>query len=1330
MSYNNKRGGYYPSRHYANGSGGGGGSNGQNNGESAPSGSRDMSANGGARDAYGGDGYEGEYANSYNGYYDSYRGSYASSNSKYRKYNKYNNTQSNSIGYQGQPSTSRNNSYYGSNFNSNRRNDRYDSYPGKQYSGNNYEDYEDYNYTNNQASEDYVDTTKKSDSNSLVSSLGFRDERRGPSISGTNHEFKDDRRSQPGYKNNLITERKNSHPSYYDKKSHHEQYNKSYEGKNPSDQFSNPYDQYNSEQGKKPTDQYHFDKGKRPYNSKFDKTKKGHGVFNKYGNDNSEGKILNGGAENNEDVGNNNTNHIDSTTLNDVSKPSSFEHTNNLQSSKPAEHANYNNPVNDEQLEIEKEFQLLAEAKRKADQEKEAENIRLKKNQEEKARKIKAQQLEKASETQSLELTKSKSMDDKQISKDAGSRLNSLTSDKLKPRSVSFDKNAKPVSASDLDSASKLEGKSNVANIFNDDVEAVSLSKKVGVDHSSLKGLKKSEGLDGNRKSSETSSSMENDKKRSESSNSSTLSSTGADVQFTFDLKLQKKKNHANKLDLVAQSKQNSENDLQQDDDLSEAETVVTESPPRLGKIKKLIRKKDFDVNRHNVKKKRVIPSSEEENDDVDIEEGEDDNNGEDENIRREVKVKPRVIKKIKAYKIKRDSSGRTMLQRACEKGNINLIKDYLANGASANEKDFGGFTCLHEAALAGNADVVQLLIDHGADVNAKSEPVVGSETPLIDAAENKHFKTVKILLDNGADPTIYNSGGFTALTKILNSNDQGFDDIKSLLDEALEKFQRNTIKDDPIDLYFGELIKKEKIYKSAAEGIQNDTIQPFLEGLRIQSKPDVLFLAARNGHKDIVSVVLGLDSDFEIDTENGCGVTVLLSSVGRGHRDVVELLLDKGADPLRKRNLDNLNSIEIAQRSVHYDESEIDLLRSYAEKKSGYFKSLTLPKNRPPPKSEDDKNLKTKNLAIKKRKSSESEPADHKRQKSLQSVQRSKSPDAITNQQQSEGDQVVRGESPKVEKIKQHVTKHSASPSPAPVVQIPLTKAQEEQKAKSAELARQYQEKSEAAKLLKKQKFLDEAKERERLRLEEEQRRVEENKRKEEELIEQEKKSIEERKQKAIEIEKTRKKLRYKLGTDHIPIGLRHYNWDKQRTTDQLKELLPLYRFEKDGTMYVIDLQIAMIASKRLGKFGYDVTGLIELTSLEKSKVWGLFFPFIGRDRKRPHLKINERFHEGHELFQNLSLHFIKHDECMKWLSTEYPIHYKFIMDNSFHNEVLIEMMTPYKGPRAKQEKVLDDDDVVIDYEELQKKRFIPPRVLRNKAMMKDLQRLTTPLW
>ena len=64
----------------------------------------------------------------------------------------------------------------------------------------------------------------------------------------------------------------------------------------------------------------------------------------------------------------------------------------------------------------------------------------------------------------------------------------------------------------------------------------------------------------------------------------------------------------------------------------------------------------------------------------------------------------------------------------AGESGNIEAIKQHLADGADVNAKNKIGYTPLHWTAQNGHKEAVELLIAEGADVNAKTND---GRTPL-----------------------------------------------------------------------------------------------------------------------------------------------------------------------------------------------------------------------------------------------------------------------------------------------------------------------------------------------------------------------------------------------------------------------------------------------------------------------------------------------------------------------------------------------------------------------------------------------------------------------
>ena len=102
--------------------------------------------------------------------------------------------------------------------------------------------------------------------------------------------------------------------------------------------------------------------------------------------------------------------------------------------------------------------------------------------------------------------------------------------------------------------------------------------------------------------------------------------------------------------------------------------------------------------------------------------------------------------------------NGDNALMIACYNGNEKAVRALLNKGARVNKN---GWAPLHYAAASGNNTIVQMLLDKDAFIDAVSP---NATTPIMMAARSGHIYTVKLLHDNGADITLKNQRGYSAV--------------------------------------------------------------------------------------------------------------------------------------------------------------------------------------------------------------------------------------------------------------------------------------------------------------------------------------------------------------------------------------------------------------------------------------------------------------------------------------------------------------------------------------------------------------------------------------
>jgi ankyrin repeat protein len=97
-------------------------------------------------------------------------------------------------------------------------------------------------------------------------------------------------------------------------------------------------------------------------------------------------------------------------------------------------------------------------------------------------------------------------------------------------------------------------------------------------------------------------------------------------------------------------------------------------------------------------------------------------------------------------------------LMLAALKGLTDVCAKLIAKDADVNKS---GWTPLHYAATGGNVEIIRMLLENHAYIDAESP---NGSTPLMLAAMYSTSSAVKVLLESGADSTVKNGLGLTAI--------------------------------------------------------------------------------------------------------------------------------------------------------------------------------------------------------------------------------------------------------------------------------------------------------------------------------------------------------------------------------------------------------------------------------------------------------------------------------------------------------------------------------------------------------------------------------------
>lgn len=251
-----------------------------------------------------------------------------------------------------------------------------------------------------------------------------------------------------------------------------------------------------------------------------------------------------------------------------------------------------------------------------------------------------------------------------------------------------------------------------------------------------------------------------------------------------------------------------------------------------------------------------------------------------------------------------------TALQAAAARGNLQIMKMLLESGAKVNVYGDIFGSALQGAAHKGNLEVVNLLLKQGALVNSESG---GYGSALHAAIDIQKIEIFKHLLHAGADVNscgrIY--GYWFNLDKTLDELD--FYTYEESLSPPLTG-QNFSLETGPALIWAARNLGHDQVKLLLENGADvNAASGPWESEVPLVSHIDqrhgaslnyelgmtTLIWASRNGKRDMIELLLEYGAN--LDAHSSSGETALLASSEAGHKGIVSFLIERGANLFAK---------------------------------------------------------------------------------------------------------------------------------------------------------------------------------------------------------------------------------------------------------------------------------------------------------------------------------------------------------------------------------------------------------------------------------------------
>jgi ankyrin repeat protein len=266
----------------------------------------------------------------------------------------------------------------------------------------------------------------------------------------------------------------------------------------------------------------------------------------------------------------------------------------------------------------------------------------------------------------------------------------------------------------------------------------------------------------------------------------------------------------------------------------------------------------------------------------------------------------------------------------AMREPNPDVAGRLLRAGVSARFKLDDGGTLLHLLGQEGFTGMVPVLMKHTKlDVNGRDED---RRTPLMHAAENGYADVARELLDAGADPSLKDRSGYSALDWATQYGERAV--VKLLEWQRPKKAEAAPSAADWFQAVRRGNVKEVKA--ALAAGVNVNAVEPLSwdrKGRTRGGGMSALMIAAEEGHADVIrllaqaganveerrggdddgfkplhvaaehgradAITALLDAGARADARSAADITPLMLAAASGKATAVRVLLAKGADPL-----------------------------------------------------------------------------------------------------------------------------------------------------------------------------------------------------------------------------------------------------------------------------------------------------------------------------------------------------------------------------------------------------------------------------------------------